>query len=67
MLTNHLPPLMLIVNMSYDWETAGRIKLLLFGKASNVTQSVIRHSASFLRNFAPEPGFSFEAGLRATF
>ena len=32
-----------------------------------MTQSVIRNSTAFLRNFAPEPGFSFEAGFRATF
>ncbi|SDY02629.1 iron complex outermembrane recepter protein [Nitrosomonas halophila] len=55
------------LDMSYDWKATNRIKLLLFSKVSNMTQSVIRNSTSFLRNFAPEPGFSFEAGLRATF
>ncbi|HRQ61950.1 MAG TPA: TonB-dependent receptor, partial [Alphaproteobacteria bacterium] len=47
------------LDMSYDWKATNRIKLLLFSKVSNMTQSVIRNSTSFLRNFAPEPGFSF--------
>jgi iron complex outermembrane recepter protein len=55
------------LTMSYDWKATNRKKLLLFGKASNMTQSVILNFTSFLRNFAPEPGFSFEMGFRATF
>lgn len=55
------------LDVTYDWAVSQRSKLLLFGKASNMTNSVIRNSTSFLRNFAPEAGFSFIAGFRANF
>ncbi len=55
------------LDVTYDWKLSGRRKILLFSKASNMTDSVIRNSASFLRNFAPEPGFSFEVGFRTDF
>lgn len=55
------------LDVTYDWILANRRKILLFSKASNMTNSVIRNSTSFLRNFAPEPGFSFELGFRMDF
>jgi len=55
------------LDVTYDWAVSNRIKLLLFGKASNMSNSIIRNSTSFLRNFAPEPGVSLVAGFRANF
>ena len=39
----------------------------LFVRATNLTDEEIRSSTSFLRDFAPEPGRSFEAGVRLQF
>ncbi|GAB4266576.1 MAG: TonB-dependent receptor [Methylomicrobium sp.] len=55
------------LDVSYDWQLTKGQSLLLFGKASNLTDSVIRNSTSFLRSFAPEAGLSLEIGFRATF
>ena len=41
--------------------------LMVFLKAKNITDAEIRHSTSFIRNFTPEPGRSFEFGLRWVF
>src|SRR5690606_11259084 len=41
--------------------------LLLFLRGTNLTDETIRASTSFLRNYAPEPGRSVEAGLRWSF
>ena len=43
-------------------ETQNRGTVFLKGK--NLTNQVIRSSTSFIRNFAPEPGRSFELGIR---
>jgi len=41
--------------------------LRAFVKLKNITDEEIRLSTSFLRNYAPQPGRSVEAGLRFTF
>jgi iron complex outermembrane recepter protein len=55
------------LDVSYDWRADSGQKVLLFGKASNLSDSPIRNSTSFLRNFSPEPGMSLEVGFRANF
>ena len=42
-------------------------ELMFFIKGKNLTDDEIRHSTSFLRSFTPEPGQSFEIGLRWNF
>ena len=39
----------------------------LFLRGTNLTNRTIRASTSFLRDYAPEPGRSVEAGLRLSF
>ncbi|HBA65717.1 MAG TPA: hypothetical protein DCZ48_05990 [Methylococcaceae bacterium] len=55
------------LDVSYDWHADSGQRVLLFGKASNLSDSPIRNSTSFLRNIAPEPGMSLEIGFRAYF
>ncbi|MGD7034451.1 TonB-dependent receptor [Methylotuvimicrobium buryatense] len=55
------------IDVSYDWHADSGQRVLLFGKASNLSDSPIRNSTSFLRNIAPEPGMSLEIGFRAYF
>ncbi len=45
----------------------GGNELLLFVKGNNLTNKEIRNHASFLKNFAPEPGRGYEIGLRYHF
>lgn len=40
---------------------------LIFLRANNLSNQTIRHASSFLRNFAPEPGRSLEAGISVSF
>lgn len=55
------------LNLSYDWNMSDYRKILFFAKLSNMTDRTIRNSTSFLRNFAPEAGFSALIGMSATF
>jgi iron complex outermembrane receptor protein len=55
------------MDISYDWKMTESQKILFFTKFSNITDSTIRNSTSFLRNFAPEAGFSTTIGLSASF
>ncbi len=55
------------LDVSYDWKMSNNRKILLFAKLSNMTNTTIRNSTSFLRNFAPEAGFSTVVGMSATF
>ncbi len=45
----------------------GEVDTTLFLRGTNLTDEEIRNSASFLRDFAPEPGRSIEAGVRLRF
>ena len=49
------------------FSVGSRSDLTLFLKFKNITDEEIRMSTSFLRDVAPEPGRSVEAGLRFTF
>lgn len=47
--------------------TLAQVETLLFLRGTNLTDRTIRASTSFLRDFAPEPGRSLEAGVRLRF
>lgn len=53
------------LDLSYDWKMSNDRKILFFAKLSNMTNTTIRNSTSFLRNFAPEAGFSAVVGMSA--
>jgi iron complex outermembrane receptor protein len=53
--------------LSYRLALAGASEAMLFLRGSNLTDQEVRNSASFLRDFAPEPGRSFETGVRLMF
>ncbi len=53
--------------IDYNTQFAGDTQLYAFLKLKNMTDEEIRLSTSFLRNFAPEPGRSVEAGVRLMF
>ncbi len=55
------------LDLSYDLKMSDNRKVLFFAKLSNMTNTTIRNSTSFLRNFAPEAGFSAVVGMSATF
>ncbi len=55
------------LDLSYDWRMSDHRKILFFAKLSNMTNTTIRNSTSFLRNFAPEAGFSAVVGMSASF
>lgn len=57
----------LTANLDYQLKMGRWGNLWLFAKGSNLLNSEIRNSVSFLRSFAPEPGRSFIFGMRATF
>jgi iron complex outermembrane receptor protein len=53
--------------IDYTMQFAGDTELLAFLKLKNISDEEIRLSTSFLRNYAPQPGESVEAGIRLTF
>ncbi|MCU0868233.1 MAG: TonB-dependent receptor [Burkholderiales bacterium] len=59
-----------MVNLSLDWrvrlDAEGRETILYFN-GNNLLDQQVRNATSFIRNFSPEAGRSFEVGLRATF
>lgn len=55
------------LDLAYDWVLSNHRKILFFAKLSNMTNTTIRNSTSFLRNFAPEAGFSAQMGMSASF
>lgn len=52
---------------SYRFALSAATDAMLFLRAANLTDQEIRNSASFLRDFAPEPGRSLEVGMRLSF
>ena len=52
---------------SYRFTPNAATDAMLFLRATNLTDQEIRNSASFLRDFAPEPGRSLEVGMRLSF
>lgn len=55
------------LDLTYDWKMSEQKKILFFARLSNMTNTTIRNSTSFLRNFAPEAGFSGQVGMSASF
>lgn len=53
--------------VDYRLQFAGDTEMLAFVKWKNISDEEIRLSTSFLRNFAPQPGESVEAGIRFMF
>ncbi len=53
--------------VDYRLQFAGNTEMLAFVKWKNISDEEIRLSTSFLRNFAPQPGESIEAGIRFSF
>ena len=51
----------------YRFDLGNDSDLLVFMKWKNIGDEEIRLSTSFLRNYAPEAGESFEAGIRYSF
>ncbi|MEM7083029.1 MAG: TonB-dependent receptor [Pseudomonadota bacterium] len=51
-------------NISYVMAGPRDGRTLFFVRGKNLMDEQIRHAASFLRNFAPEPGRTVEVGLR---
>lgn len=57
-----------LVGLYFDYHLpAGGGEAVLFIKGSNLLDEEIRNHASLLKDFAPEPGAGFEAGLRYRF
>lgn len=54
---------LLNANLSYN-QRLGSVDATLFFNARNLLDEEIRNSTSFLRNYAPEPGRTFELGVR---
>ncbi len=53
--------------IDYTTQFAGDTELFAFLKLKNISDEEIRLSTSFLRNYAPQPGQSIEAGVRILF
>lgn len=48
----------------YHWNLAGDSQLKVFLRADNLLDEEVRNHASFLKDYAPEPGRAFTLGLR---
>lgn len=59
--------LQLDVGADYRIAALEQSEVLLFVKGSNLLNENIRNSASYLRNFAPEPGRGAEVGIRVSY
>lgn len=57
---------MVNANIAYRW-TAGNTDLQVFLDGSNLADEEARVSTSYLKDFAPLPGRTFEAGIRVYF
>ena len=51
-------------NTHYHIENFNKADMVVYAKGNNLLNENIRNSASFLRNFAPEPGIGAEIGIR---
>lgn len=57
-----------LVDLYFDYHLpAGGGEAVLFVKGSNLLDEEIRNHASLIKDFAPEPGIGFEAGVRYRF
>jgi iron complex outermembrane recepter protein len=55
---------LLNLNTHYHVDNFHNADLVVYAKGNNLLNQNIRNSASFLRNFAPEPGVGAEIGIR---
>ncbi len=53
--------------LGYDWAMTEAADLTLFVQGKNLTDDEQRLHTSFIKDFAPEPGRTIEAGLRLSF
>jgi iron complex outermembrane receptor protein len=58
---------LLNLNTHYHIDNFQNTDLVLYAKGNNLLNENIRNSASFLRNFAPEPGVGAEIGIRINY
>jgi iron complex outermembrane receptor protein len=57
-----------LVNLYFDYHLpSGKQELIVFIKGNNLLDEEIRGHTSLVKDFAPEPGIGFEAGLRYQF
>ena len=55
------------LNTHYHIEDFNKADVMVYAKGNNLLNQNIRNSASFLRNFAPEPGIGGEIGIRISY
>jgi iron complex outermembrane receptor protein len=58
---------LLNLNTHYHVKNFQKADMLVYAKGNNLLNENIRNSASFLRNFSPEPGIGAEVGVRVKF
>ncbi len=58
---------LLNITTQYQVKDFKGANLLVYAKGNNLLDEDIRNSASFLRNFAPEPGIGAEVGVRINY
>jgi len=59
----------LLLSMDTQYKVLGvkGADVMVFAKANNLTNELIRNSTSYLRNYAPEPGRGVEIGFRVSY
>lgn len=59
----------LLLSMDTQYKVLGvkGVDVMVFAKANNLTNELIRNSTSYLRNYAPEPGRGVEIGFRVSY
>ena len=58
---------LLNLNTHYHIQDFKKADVLVYAKGNNLLNQNIRNSASFLRNFSPEPGIGAELGIRINY
>jgi iron complex outermembrane receptor protein len=58
---------LLQLNTHYHIQEFNKADVLVYAKGNNLLNQNIRNSASFLRNFSPEPGIGGEVGIRINY
>ncbi len=59
----------LLLSMNTQYKVLGfkGADVMVFAKANNLSNELIRNSTSYLRNYAPEPGRGVEIGFRVNY
>jgi len=58
---------LLNLNTHYHIENFSKANMVVYAKGNNLLNENIRNSASFLRNFQPEPGIGAEIGIKISY